>query len=103
MQDRSALIAKSTFDGRNYHYNPLTHAASAPISTGAANSLRADCIGLGGRRAVRLVFWINGKKLLEVTDKNPLPNGTVGVFTNYFGKTVTPAKAEFRDFAVARL
>ena len=103
VQGRSALIAKSTFDGSNYHYNLLTHAASAPISTGAANSLRADCIELGGQRAVRLIFWVNGRKLLEVTDRNPLANGTVGVFTNFFGKTVAPAKAEFRDFAVSRL
>ena len=103
VQDRSVLIAKSTFDGRNYHYNLLTYAARAPISAGAANSLRADCIGLGRSRAVRLVFWVDGKKLLDVTDRNPLANGTVGVFTNFFGKTIAPAKAEFRDFAVSRL
>jgi hypothetical protein len=103
VQGRTVLIAKTTHTGNNYIYNPLTPAAIAPISAGAANQLRAECIGVNGQRAVRLIFWVNGQKLLDVTDNKPLASGTVGIFTNFDGKNVVTAEAEFRNFAVSRL
>jgi hypothetical protein len=102
VQDKTVLIAKTTHAGNNYYYNPLTPATVAPINAGAANHLRADCINTGDQRAVRLVFWVNGEKLLDVTDKNPLATGTVGLFANFYGKKVVAAEAEFRNFIVSR-
>jgi len=101
VQGHTAVIAKATHAGNNYLYDPLTPATAAPINAGA-NQLRADCTATSGQAAVRLVFWVNGKKLLDVTDKNPLADGTVGVFTNFYGKKVVTAAAEFRNFSVSR-
>jgi hypothetical protein len=72
------------------------------VSAGTPLALRADCITVSGQRAVRLVFWVNGRKLLDVTDKDPLANGTVGFFTNFYGKKVITSEAEFRNFVVSR-
>ena len=102
VQDKTVLIAKTTHAGSNYIYNPLTPVTIAPINAGVANRLRADCLNTNGQRAVRLVFWVNGEKLLDVTDNNPLTSGTVGLFTNFYNKKVVAAAAEFRNFVVSR-
>ena len=102
VQDKTVLIAKTTHAGNNYYYNPLTPVTVAPINAGAANHLRADCINTGDQRAVRLIFWVNGEKLLDVTDKNPIATGTVGLFANFYGQKVIAAEAEFRNFIVSR-
>jgi serine/threonine-protein kinase len=102
VEGKSVLIAKSTHTGSNYVYSPLTPLTAAPVSAGTPLALRADCITVSGQRAVRLVFWVNGRKLLDVTDKDPLANGTVGFFTNFYGKKVITSEAEFRNFVVSR-
>ncbi|HEY9088520.1 MAG TPA: hypothetical protein VIO36_10155 [Anaerolineaceae bacterium] len=42
-----------------------------------ANQFRADCVG------DHLTLWINGEKVLEATDPNPLPRGKAGLVAGY--------------------
>jgi hypothetical protein len=42
-----------------------------------ANQLRADCVG------DHFTLWVNGEKVLEATDPNPLPRGKTGIVTGY--------------------
>src|SRR5205085_171794 len=80
IQDHAAAIEKWVDDGARIQGSP------APVSTTAvhpdtANQLRASCMTIEGGRAVRLAFWVNGKKVAGFVDRNhPYTEGYLGVY-----------------------
>ncbi len=55
-----------------------------------ANQYRAECVGGS------LSLWVNGEKVLEAVDPNPLPAGKSGIVTGYS----TGVKVFYDNFAV---
>jgi hypothetical protein len=93
-----AFIDKDTTNS----YKTLAKNLNVPVSASGTNQLRAACISARGGKAVHLVFWINEKKVLDVTDRtNPITSGTVGlVVDRAYHKTA--AAAEFDNFVVTK-
>jgi hypothetical protein len=52
---------------------------------------------------VYLALWVNGEKVAEATDENPLPAGTVGLFVATGANAKTAVAAEFDNFAVKQV
>jgi hypothetical protein len=95
--DGSANIDK--FAGSNY--KNLAHSSNVPMYANGPNQLRAMCTNASGQNAVRLVFWVNGEKLLDTTDRTkPIPGGTVGLRASTLAKTA--GKVQFDNFVVTQ-
>jgi serine/threonine-protein kinase len=84
------------------NYAPLASTSASAVNVGRANQLTAACQSVAGQQALRLTYAVNGRQLLTVTDRtNPLAGGTVGVFTNFYGVSITNGvTAAFQNFVV---
>jgi hypothetical protein len=72
------------------------------VNANSTNRLQAMCASVTGERAVRLEFWVNGKKVAEATDADhPLSTGTVGLVVG-IDQTKRVSMAEFDNFTVSR-
>jgi hypothetical protein len=92
-----ATIDKSTFN----NYTTLTQSNTAPVNVDGTNQLQAACATVNGQNAVHLVFWVNGKKILDVIDrKNPLTNGGIGVIADSIERK--PSAVQFDKLVVTR-
>jgi Caspase domain len=71
------------------------------MSPRGLNHIQGMCTeGSGG--SARLVFWVNGKQLIDYTDNDPLkPGGRVGLFG--FNAGESPSRWTYDDFSVWRL
>jgi hypothetical protein len=68
------------------------------MSPTGLNHIQVMCTEGGGGSA-RLVLWVNGKQLVDYTDKDPLePGGRVGLFGYNAGKG--PSRWTYNDFSV---
>jgi hypothetical protein len=68
------------------------------MSPTGLNHIQVMCTEDGGGSA-RLVLWVNGKQLVDYTDKDPLePGGRVGLFGYNAGEG--PSRWTFDDFSV---
>ena len=95
--DGYAAIDKSTYN----NYTSLTQTRTAPVNVDGTNQLQAVCATINGQNAVHLVFWVNGKKILDVIDrKNPLTNGATGVIADSIKRK--QSAVQFDNFAVTR-
>jgi hypothetical protein len=78
-----------------------------PLDTGTAqiddggNELFATCEGHDDEGFVYLQLLVNGKPVVEATDKSPLPAGTVGLFVD-MRQSDTAGKVQFDHFVVSR-
>jgi hypothetical protein len=73
-----------------------------PIDPRARNRLQATCTNVEGKRAVRLVFSVNGRVLVDYTDtKDPYLVGTVGLMV-WTDQAKRPGVVEFDNFVVAQ-
>jgi Caspase domain len=95
--DGDATIDKATYN----NYTILTQSHTAPVNVDGTNQLQVDCATINGQNAVHLVFWVNGKKILDVIDrKNPLANGAIGVIADSIARR--PSAVQFDNFVVTR-
>ena len=70
----------------------------------AADRLRAVCVTADGGRAVHLELWLNGKKLVDYTDRNhPYTKGYLGLYVESISDASSTAGAEFDNFTAAQL
>jgi hypothetical protein len=88
-------------DASGFHV--LKSVESSTIDADAKNSMEADCTGDKERTYVYLALWVNGEKVAEATDENPLPAGTVGLFVATGANAKTAVAAEFDNFAVKQV
>jgi hypothetical protein len=81
----------------------LLKEAHPQVDPSSPNELQAVCTGGSGRQAVHLELWVNGRKVVETTDRNaPLPPGFVGlVVTTY--QTTRASLAQFDNFVVEQV
>jgi hypothetical protein len=84
-------------------YKLLKEAHPPQVDPSSRNKLQAVCTGGSGRQPVHLELWVNGRKVVEATDRSaPLPPGFVGlVVTTY--QTTRASLAEFDDFVVEQV
>jgi hypothetical protein len=76
--------------------------AQFPVNATSANRLQAMCTNVGGKQAVNLQLWVNGREAAETTDvDNPHLTGTVGLVVGT-DRTTRVSIAEFDNFAVSR-
>jgi hypothetical protein len=71
----------------------------APVRADGINRLSATCEGDEEGTYVYLQFLVNDETAAEITDENPLPAGSVGLFTGINGE----GEVEFDDFVVRRV
>lgn len=84
------------------NYKLIAQDLTAPVRANGTNQLQATCASAGSQNAVHLVFWVNGKKILDKIDRtNPITKGTVGLIA-YASSNSQPGIAEFDNFIVTR-
>jgi TIR domain len=88
-------------DASGFHV--LKGVDTSTVDANAKNSLEADCTGDEEQTYVYLAFWVNGEKVVEVTDESPLPAGTVGLFVATGANAKTAVAAEFDNFVVKQV
>jgi hypothetical protein len=72
------------------------------VRANGTNHLRLAC-NAEGQNAVRLTAWVNGAKLLDVTDRNnPSTYGKVGIVVTHPKGQTKAGTAEFDNFTVTR-
>jgi hypothetical protein len=83
-------------------YKLLKETHPPQVNPTSPNDMQAVCTGGSGSQAVHLELWVNGRKVVETTDRDaPLPTGGVGlVVTTY--RTTRASLAEFDNFVVRR-
>jgi hypothetical protein len=78
----------------------LLKEAQPQVNPTSPNQLRAVCTGGEGRQPVHLELWVNGRKVVETTDRNsPLATGAVGLVVGTY-QTTRASLAEFDNFVV---
>jgi len=83
--------------------NTLAQNLSPPVHANGTNQLQAACTSVGGQNAVHLVFWVNGTKVIDTTDRNaPIIGGRVGLYVATAADTGT-VEAEFDNFVVTKV
>jgi TIR domain len=88
-------------DASGFHV--LKSVETSTIDADAKNSLSANCDGDKEQTYVYLQFLVNGEEVAEVTDKSPLPAGTVGLFVATGANAKTAVAAEFDNFVVKQV
>lgn len=82
---------------------PLTPSVPTTPPGNGANQLRATCTRAGNQDAVHLAFWVNGKKLDDVTDRtNPIASGTVGLTAEKASGATGAVEVEYGNFVVTQ-
>lgn len=101
IQGRKLIIGKLVQGS----YRQMASTSSSTVDLSGANQLTAICQSVADQQAVRLAFAVNGRQLLSLTDRtDPLSSGTVGVFTNFYGVSITNGvTAAFQNFVVRQL
>jgi hypothetical protein len=80
----------------------------APVSVsdlhvGASGRLRAVVTTIDGGQAVHLELWLNGKKLIDYTDRDsPYTRGYMGLYVESISDSPSTAAAEFDNFTAAQ-
>jgi hypothetical protein len=102
IEDHAVAIQKWVGGGARVADNPASVSTSA-VHADAPDRLRAVCVTADGGRAVHLELWLNGKKLVDFTDRDhPYTKGYLGLFVESISDATTTAGAEFDNFAAAR-
>jgi TIR domain len=81
----------------------LLKEAQPQVNPSSRNKLRAVCAGGEGRQPVHLELWVNGRKVVETTDRDaPLETGAVGLVVGTY-QTTRASLAEFDNFVVEQV
>ena len=103
IEDHAVAIQKWVGGGARVADSPAPVSTSA-VPAAAAGRLQAVCVTADGGRAVHLELWLNGKKLVDFTDRDhPYTKGYLGLFVESISDATTTAGAEFDNFAAAQL
>jgi hypothetical protein len=90
-----ALIEKVTLNNDT----TLAQDESLTLNSYGTDQLKASCTTMTGQNAVHLIFWVDGQKVLDVTDRtNPISSGSVGIYAESIAQK--PSTVQFDNFAV---
>jgi hypothetical protein len=102
IEDHAVAIQKWVGDGARITGDP------APVSVGdlhvgASGRVRAVATTIDGGQAVHLELWLNGKKLVDYTDRDhPYTRGYMGLYVESISDSPSTAAAEFDNFTAAQ-
>jgi hypothetical protein len=103
IMDHAVAIQKWVGHGADVQGSPAPASTSA-LHAGAADRLRAVAVTGDGGKSVHLELWLNGKKLVDFTDRDhPYTKGYLGLYVESISDATSTAGAEFDNFSAARL
>jgi hypothetical protein len=103
IQDHAVAIQKWVDSGARVADSPDPVTTDA-VHVNAADRLQAVCTTADGGQAVHLELWLNGKKLVDFTDRDhPYTKGYLGLYVQSISDTSSTAAAEFGNFSASQL
>jgi TIR domain len=101
IEDHAVAIQKWVSTGARITGDPAPVSVS-DLHVGASGRLRAVATTIDGGQAVHLELWLNGKKLIDYTDRdNPYTRGYMGLYVESISDSPSTAAAEFDNFTAA--
>jgi hypothetical protein len=102
IEDHAVAIQKWVATGARITGDPAPVSVS-DLHVGSSGRLRAVATTIDGGQAVHLELWLNGKKLIDYTDRdNPYTRGYMGLYVESISDSTSTAAAEFDNFTAAR-
>jgi hypothetical protein len=102
IEDHAVAIQKWVATGARITGDPAPVSVS-DLHVGSSGRLRAVATTIDGGQAVRLELWLNGKKLIDYTDRdNPYTRGYMGLYVESISDSPSTAAAEFDNFTAAQ-
>jgi hypothetical protein len=102
IEDHAVAIQKWVATGARITGDPAPVSVS-DLHVGASGRLRAVATTIDGGQAVHLELWLNGKKLIDYTDRDhPYTRGYMGLYVESISDSPSTAAAEFDNFTAAR-
>ncbi len=103
LEDHAVAIQKWVGGGAQVADSPAPVNTSA-VHADAADRLQAVGTTIDGGRAVHLELWLNGKKLVDYTDRDhPYTKGYLGLYVESISDASSTAAAEFDNLTAAQL
>jgi hypothetical protein len=101
IEDHAVAIQKWVATGARITGDPAPVSVS-DLHVGASGRLRAVATTIDGGQAVHLELWLNGKKLIDYTDRDhPYTRGYMGLYVESISDSPSTAAAEFDNFTAA--
>jgi hypothetical protein len=102
VMDHAVAIQKWVGHGADVVGSPAP--VNASLHAGAADRLRAVAMTGDGGKSVHLELWLNGKKLVDFTDRDqPYTKGYLGLYIESISDATSTAGAEFDNFTASQL
>jgi TIR domain len=102
IEDHAVAIQKWVGTGARITGEPAPVSVS-DLHVGSSGRLRAVATTIDGGQAVHLELWLNGKKLIDYTDRdNPYTRGYMGLYVESISDSPSTAAAEFDNFTAAQ-
>ena len=102
IEDHAVAIQKWVATGARITGDPAPVSVS-DLHVGASGRLRAVATTIDGGQAVHLELWLDGKKLIDYTDRDhPYTRGYMGLYVESISDSPSTAAAEFDNFTAAQ-
>ena len=103
IEDHAVAIQKWVGNGAKITGEPAPVSVS-DLHVGSSGRLRAVATTIDGGQAVHLELWLNGKKLVDYTDRdNPYTRGYMGLYVESISDSPSTAAAEFDNFTASQV
>jgi hypothetical protein len=103
IEDHAVAIQKWVSNGAKITGEPAPVSVS-DLQVGSSGRLRAVATTIDGGQAVHLELWLNGKKLVDYTDRdNPYTRGYMGLYVESISDSPSTAAAEFDNFTASQV
>jgi hypothetical protein len=102
IEDHAVAIQKWVATGARITGEPAPVSVS-DLHVGSSGRLRAVATTIDGGQAVHLELWLNGKKLIDYTDRDqPYTRGYLGLYVESISDAPSTAAAEFDNFTASQ-
>ena len=102
IEDHAVAIQKWVGTGARITGEPAPVSVT-DLQVGSSGRLRAVATTIDGGQAVHLELWLNGKKLIDYTDRDhPYTRGYMGLYVESISDSPSTAAAEFDNFTAAQ-
>ena len=103
IEDHAVAIQKWVGNGAKITGEPAPVSVS-DLRVGSSGRLRAVAETIDGGQAVHLELWLNGKKLVDYTDRDtPYTRGYLGLYVESISDSPSTAAAEFDNFTASQV
>jgi hypothetical protein len=103
IEDHAVAIQKWVGNGAKITGEPAPINVS-DLQVGSSGRLRALATTIDGGQAVHLELWLNGKKLIDYTDRDhPYVRGYMGLYVESISDSPSTAAAEFDNFTASQV